>query len=85
MQLMQYGFCKAIDHFQEKELAKAIGIATVALAFSFSTKLPCRGGLGEANWIRNEPVTLMTTLKHLLFRVSLTIATGNEVREQHSL
>ena len=62
---MQYGFCKAIDHFQEKELAKAIGIATVALAFFFSTKLPCRGGLGEANWIRNEPVTLLTTLKML--------------------
>ena len=42
---------RAIDNFPEKELAKAISNATVALAFFFSTKLPYRGGLGEADWI----------------------------------
>ena len=31
------------------------------------------------------PVTLLTTLKNLLFRVSLKIANGNGVREQPSL
>ena len=62
---------RAIDNFPEKELAKAISV--------------CRGGIGEANWIRNVPVTLLTTLKNLLFRVSLKIANGNGVREQPSL